>query len=168
MPRCSTGSPSWMDCLEHVDSFRFQGVRAPERFSYVLKPDRVAETCCVLPTDSQLERDRRHGRPRVFERTLAELFTLLGYDVEQTETFDNGADLILSDNGQSTAVEAKRSSFAVGITAVRQLHDGKAGYRLRARTRRDEPFFLREKAVECAGSQRLALCSTGRLGTLHA
>ena len=98
-----------------------------------------------------------------FERTLAELFTLLGYDVKLTETFDNGADLILADNGQRTAVQVKRSSFAVGITAVRQLLDGKARYECAHGIVVTNHFFT-EKAVECADFHGIELWDRRKLG----
>jgi restriction system protein len=60
-----------------------------------------------------------------FERALAELFDLLGYDVEQTPVYDNGADLVIAKDGERTAVQAKRSATSVGIAGVRQVLDGR-------------------------------------------
>jgi restriction system protein len=97
-----------------------------------------------------------------FERVFGELFTLLGYSVERTQTFDKGADLILSDGGQRMAVQAKRSSSPVGITAVRQLLDGKARYGCDQGMVVTNHFFT-EKAIECASFHEIQLWDRRKL-----
>jgi restriction system protein len=63
-----------------------------------------------------------------FERAIAELFELLGYEVELIGGFDKGADLVITRDGERTGVQAKRYSTAVPIDAVRQLIDGMRRY----------------------------------------
>lgn len=84
-----------------------------------------------------------------FERALAELFELLGYDVELVGGYDKGADLVLTKDGERTGVQAKRHSGSVGVDAVRQLIDGMKRYDCVRGLVVTNSFFT-EPAIECA------------------
>lgn len=57
-----------------------------------------------------------------FEKFIAGLFEKAGYTVEITKkTGDQGADIIVTKNGVSTAVQAKRYSGSVGNKAVQEV-----------------------------------------------
>lgn len=63
-----------------------------------------------------------------FEEFLKAHFQSLGYRVTLTQaSHDYGADLILSRNGEKTAVQAKKYSDKVGIKAVQEI-SGAVGY----------------------------------------
>ncbi|MCM3625264.1 MULTISPECIES: restriction endonuclease [Brevibacillus] len=65
-----------------------------------------------------------------FEEFLAALFESLGYHVETTPASgDFGADLILSDGHNRIAVQAKRYSQTVSVSAVQEAHSGKTHYK---------------------------------------
>jgi len=65
-----------------------------------------------------------------FEEFLAVLFESLGYHVETTPASgDFGADLILSDGHNRIAVQAKRYSQTVSVSAVQEAHSGKTHYK---------------------------------------
>jgi restriction system protein len=71
--------------------------------------------------------DRMSGRE--FEAYLALLFRRYGYTVKQTgKTGDYGADLVISKDGQRTAIQAKRYKRNVGIDAVQQVVAAKKVY----------------------------------------
>jgi hypothetical protein len=97
-----------------------------------------------------------------FEAALAQLFELLGYDVEHIGGFDKGADLILTQDGLRTAVQAKRWSTGVGIEAVRQLLDGMKRYTCDNGIVVTNSFFT-EPAVECAGFHGIGLWDRWKL-----
>lgn len=84
-----------------------------------------------------------------FELALAELFELLGYEVELIGGFDKGADLVITKDCERTGVQAKRYSGSVGIAAVRQLIDGMKRYEC-ARGLVVTNSFFTEQAIECA------------------
>lgn len=64
-----------------------------------------------------------------FEEFLAGLFRSQGYSAELTpSTGDYGADLVLSKGGQRIAVQAKRYSGSVGVSAVQEAISGQAYY----------------------------------------
>jgi restriction system protein len=85
-----------------------------------------------------------------FELALVDLFRLLGFaDVQRTPRFDKGADLIVVDNGDRIAVQAKRASNAVRIDAVRQLIDGIRRYECTRGLLVTNSFFT-QQAIECA------------------
>ncbi|MHB1242572.1 MAG: restriction endonuclease [Gaiellaceae bacterium] len=98
-----------------------------------------------------------------FERTIAELFVLLGYDVERIGGFDKGADLVLTMDGERTAVQAKRYSIAVGIKAVRQLLDGRTRYGCTQGLVVTNSFFT-DPAIECAEVHKITLWDRHELG----
>ena len=64
-----------------------------------------------------------------FERCLEAMFVRLGYQVERTETYDFGADLLLTKQGLRTAVQAKRQEGPVGERAVQQVLAGRVHYK---------------------------------------
>jgi len=64
-----------------------------------------------------------------FERCLAVMFARLGYEVEFTEAFDFGADLLVFKDGVRTAVQAKRQAKKVGDHAVQQAIAGRDYYK---------------------------------------
>lgn len=102
----------------------------------------------MLPPDPRFaELDAMDGSE--FERALAELFEGLGYAVERIRGFDKGADIVATKDGVRTAIQAKRSSTAVGITAVRQLLDGRTRYSCEDAIAVTNHFFT-EPAIECA------------------
>ena len=60
-----------------------------------------------------------------FELSVVDLLQVLGYeDVERIGGFDEGADILATDEGERIAVQAKRHSTPVGISAVRRLIEG--------------------------------------------
>lgn len=63
-----------------------------------------------------------------FESFLAMMFARLGYHVELTETYDFGADLIVTRDGSRSAVQAKRQDTPVGDHAVQQAVTGRLYY----------------------------------------
>ena len=63
-----------------------------------------------------------------FERFLEDLFARLGYQAELTEHYDLGADLVVVRKGERVAVQAKRVSKWVGISAVREVVGAKPIY----------------------------------------
>lgn len=82
---------------------------------------------------------RRYGKQKAaelsqlsgteFEQYLAGLLQQLGYTVELTPTTgDYGADLLLFNNGQRIAVQAKCYTGSVGIAAVQEALSGMAYY----------------------------------------
>ena len=97
-----------------------------------------------------------------FEHKLAELFQILGYEVERIRGFDKGADLVVTMDGERTAVQAKRSSTSVGITAIRQLLDGRTRYDCNLGLVVTNSFFT-PKAVECAEVHGIELWNRHKL-----
>lgn len=98
-----------------------------------------------------------------FERAVAELFELLGYEVELIGGFDKGADLVITKDGERTAVQAKRHSGSVGIDAVRQLIDGMKSYECTRGLVVTNSFFT-EQAIECAERWEVDLWDRRELG----
>lgn len=85
-----------------------------------------------------------------FELALVELFEILGFDdVERIGGFDKGADIVLTKDGERTAVQAKRHKSSVGIDAVRQLVDGMRRYDCSRGLVVTNSFFT-DQASECA------------------
>jgi hypothetical protein len=85
-----------------------------------------------------------------FEEALVELLEMLGFsDVHRIGGYDKGADITFVDGGVRVAVQAKRSSSAVGIDAVRQLIDGRHRYECKRGLLVTNSYFT-EHAVECA------------------
>jgi restriction system protein len=63
-----------------------------------------------------------------FEQCVGAMFSRLGYEVEFTETYDFGADLIVARDGNRTAVQAKRQDARVGERAFQQVLEGRIHY----------------------------------------
>ncbi|MCD8203135.1 MAG: restriction endonuclease, partial [Prevotella sp.] len=64
-----------------------------------------------------------------FENLLEVYFKKLGYKVKTTKvTSDYGADLILTRNGKTTVVQAKRYKNKVGLKAIQEVVASKAVY----------------------------------------
>ncbi|MCA9950159.1 MAG: restriction endonuclease [Anaerolineales bacterium] len=64
-----------------------------------------------------------------FESFLVQLFTYLGYDVEETKKAgDQGADLFVSKFGTKTVIQAKNYKDNVGNAAIQQALSAKAFY----------------------------------------
>lgn len=82
----------------------------------------------MLAPDPRLDRiDQMDGLE--FEGAVKELLELLGFEnVETTERFDKGADLIAIRDGVRTAVQVKRRASAVHKDAILQLRDGMEQY----------------------------------------
>jgi restriction system protein len=65
---------------------------------------------------------------RTFEHLVADLFGRLGYEIERTEFFDRGADLIIIRDEKRTAVQVKRAKNLVRQEAVQAVVTSKAVY----------------------------------------
>ena len=73
--------------------------------------------------------DRMKGHD--FEKFMKEVYTLLGYKVEETKkSGDQGIDLILKKHFIKTGVQLKRYSKPVGNSAVQEAVAGKRFYKL--------------------------------------
>lgn len=65
-----------------------------------------------------------------FERFTAQIYANLGYNVKVTQAAgDFGADVIAHKNGKTTAIQCKRYSGVVGITAVQEVIGSLAYYK---------------------------------------
>jgi restriction system protein len=109
----------------------------------------------VFAPDPRFERLDAMSGPE-FERAVAELFEALGHEVELIGGFDKGADLVLTKEGERTAVQAKRQSSSVGISAVRQLIDGRKRYDCTRGLVVTNSFFT-PQAIECAETWEIDL-----------
>ncbi len=73
------------------------------------------------------EIDKMNGK--TFEKYLKVFFEKLGYKVERTKYVgDYGADLIATNNGVKTVIQAKRYKSKVGIKAVQEAVASKGYY----------------------------------------
>ena len=92
-----------------------------------------------------------------FEQYLETLFRRLGYRVERTRAFgDQGADLILTGNGERIAVQAKRWNKRVGNKAVQEIAAARPHYQCdRAMVVSNQEFT--DAARELAASNRVEL-----------
>ena len=71
--------------------------------------------------------DKMDGK--TFEKYLKVFFEKLGYKVERTKYIgDYGADLVASNNGVKTVIQAKRYKSKVGIKAVQEAVASKGYY----------------------------------------
>jgi restriction system protein len=72
--------------------------------------------------------DKMDGK--TFEKYLKVLFEKLGYQVERTRYIgDYGADLVATNNGVRTVIQAKRYKSKVGIIAVQEAVASKGYYK---------------------------------------
>jgi hypothetical protein len=63
-----------------------------------------------------------------FEDLISVALRRYGYDVEMTERYDKGADIVATRDGRRTSIQVKRSSWSVSEAAVDQAIRGKAAY----------------------------------------
>jgi restriction system protein len=63
-----------------------------------------------------------------FEQCIGAMFARLGYQVQLTQTYDFGADLLVTKDGNRTAVQAKRQDAPVGERAFQQVLAGRIHY----------------------------------------
>ena len=85
-----------------------------------------------------------------FEAAVVELLPLVGFEqVEHVGGFDKGADIVAVRDGTRTAVQAKRWSTPINLSAVRQLVDGVKRYECEAGLLVTNSF-LTKPALECA------------------
>jgi HJR/Mrr/RecB family endonuclease len=100
---------------------------------------------------------------REFEEAVKELLELLGFEnVEMTERFDRGADLICVRDGVRIAVQVKRRASAVGKDAVLQLWDGMAQYECNGGLLVTNSF-LTPPAIERAARYRIEVWDRRRI-----
>ena len=101
-----------------------------------------------------------------FENYLVELFKSHGYQVETTPvTGDYGADLILHNEGQRIAVQAKCYSGSVGVSAVQEALSGMAYYRCQSAWVVTTGKFT-ANAIELARQSKVRLVGRSELGQL--
>lgn len=93
----------------------------------ILKKKQEAEEKALLLQSKIYDTDKMSGRE--FEKYLAAVFEKAGYAVELTKTSgDFGADLILTKDITRIAVQAKRSSSKISVSAVQEVSASKAYY----------------------------------------
>jgi len=99
-----------------------------------------------------------------FEVVVADLLRILGFEqVEPIGGFDKGADIVAVLEGERIAVQVKRWSNAVDLSAVRQLVDGVKRYDCR-RGLLVTNSFLTSPAIECAETWGIEVWDRFRLG----
>jgi HJR/Mrr/RecB family endonuclease len=85
---------------------------------------------------------------RDFEDVVARLLRQDGYDVEMTEYYDRGADLIANKDGVRWAVQVKRWASPVGEEAVRAVFAAQTIYKCdRARVVTNSTFTRRARTT---------------------
>mgnify|MGYP003342293298 FL=1 len=112
---------------------------------------------------------REHGLRKLFERRwkemrgdqfegyLAEVFSTLGYEVQQTgKSGDQGVDLIVQQNGKRVAIQAKGYVDSVSNAAVQQAFTGRRYYECSACAVITNSRFT-ASAVELAASTECVL-----------
>lgn len=110
--------------------------------------------------------DRMKGHD--FEKFMKEVYTLLGYKVEETKkSGDQGIDLILKKHFIKTGVQLKRYSKPVGNSAVQEAVAGKRFYKL------DKVIVLTNRtftksAIELARANKVELLDREDLKSLLA
>ena len=101
-----------------------------------------------------------------FEKLMKEVYTLLGYKVEETKkSGDQGIDLIIKKHFKSIGVQLKRYSKPVGNSAVQEAVAGKRFYKL------DKVIVLTNRtftksAIELAKANKVELLNREDLKTL--
>lgn len=108
----------------------------------------------MLAPDPRFERiDRMDGRE--FQAEVGDLLELLGFEnVERIPAFDKGADIVAVRDGKRVAVQVKRWSTPINLSAVRQLVDGKARYGCEEAILVTNSYLNRH-ATECARFHRI-------------
>lgn len=103
-----------------------------------------------------------------FEAFLVGLFRSLGYSAELTPvTGDYGADLILSKDEQRIAVQAKRYTGSVGVSAVQEALSGQTYYKCHTAWVVTTGTFT-ANATELARKSRIRLIGRSDLGLFMA
>jgi restriction system protein len=103
-----------------------------------------------------------------FEAFLAGLFRSQGYAAELTPTSgDYGADLILSKDGRSIAVQAKRYMGSVGVQAVQEALSGQAYYQCQTAWVITTGVFT-TNALELAQKSGVKMIGRSEIGNLMA
>ena len=116
------------------------------------------------------QRIRRSGIRRVdamngqeFEGYLADIFLRAGFGVERTgASADYGADLLISRDGRTMVVQAKRYNGAVGVAAVQQAAAAQAHYQAQGAMVVTNSRFTRQ-ARGLAGTNDVQLWDRGVL-----
>jgi hypothetical protein len=85
-----------------------------------------------------------------FEDLLAVAFQCRGDDVELTEHFDGGADLVVTCGGERWSVQAKRWDRLVDASAVKRAIDGMSAYGCTAALVVTNSFFDRDARSDAA------------------
>jgi restriction system protein len=91
----------------------------------------VAREPAEEPAPARLDLNEVDGMTgRAFERYIGDLFRQQGYSVTVTpKSNDHGADVVAKKGGRRLAVQCKRTTGSVGVSAVRDALGGKAFYR---------------------------------------
>ncbi|MGJ0514878.1 MAG: restriction endonuclease [Methylomicrobium sp.] len=101
-----------------------------------------------------------------FEEYLAGLFRHHGYQVEMTPTSgDYGADLLLTKQGERTAVQAKCYTGSVGVSAVQEALSGMAYYHCQSAWVVTTGSYT-PNAIELARKSNVRLLDSTELGIL--
>ena len=101
------------------------------------------------------EVDRMDGK--TFEKYLEVLFRKLGYKVERTRYIgDYGADLIVSNDGIKTVMQAKRFKNKVGVKAIQEALAAKGYYECTEAMVVTNSFYTKQ-AIELAKANRVKL-----------
>ena len=108
--------------------------------------------------------DRMKGHD--FEELMKEVYTLLGYKVEQTKkSGDQGIDLIIKKHFKRIGVQLKRYSGTVGNSAVQEAVAGKRYYKLDKVCVLTSSNFTKS-AIELAKANKVELLDRSELSQL--
>lgn len=135
------------------------------RFKLIKKHDRVArEFSKEIEVRNGLTIDDIDSMSGIeFEYFLHRLFIFDGYDAKLTKASnDQGADLILTKNGESTVVQAKRYLGAVSNSAVQEVFAAKAYYRCEHAIVITNSYFTKS-AINLALSNKVTLLDREKL-----
>lgn len=136
-----------------------------KRFKLIKKHDRVArEFSKEIEVRNGLTIDDIDSMSGIeFEYFLHRLFIFDGYDAKLTKASnDQGADLILTKNGESTVVQAKRYLGAVSNSAVQEVFAAKAYYRCEHAIVITNSYFTKS-AINLALSNKVTLLDREKL-----
>jgi restriction system protein len=111
-----------------------------------------------------VEVDSMNGE--AFEIYLESLFSRMGYHVKRTPyRGDYGADLIVTKDGKSMAVQAKRAASKVGVKAVQEITAARAHYKCDSALVVTNNDFT-QQAQKLARSNNVDLWNRERLATV--
>lgn len=136
-----------------------------KRFKLIKKHDRVArEFSKEIEVRNGLTIDDIDSMSGVeFEHFLHRLFIYEGYDAKLTKASnDQGADLILTKNGENTVVQAKRYLGAVSNSAIQEVVAAKAYYRCENALVITNSYFTKA-AINLALSNKVTLLDREKL-----